>query len=102
MRNSHRKTPTNNPTTAASDVTLATCRNAPGLRVNSAVSNGTPNPIFGPNNSPDAASGVEISSKAIALGKKMSVKSLSDVKETLTSCVTRVSETKTRSGNQKE
>ena len=87
---------------AASPVTFTTPRNAPGLRVNSAVSNGAPRPIFGPNNSPDAASGAEISSNAIALGKKMSRKSLSDVKETLTSWVTSVSETKTRSGSQKE
>ena len=87
---------------AASAVTLTTCRKAPGLRMSSAVSSGAPNPILEPKNSPNAASGVETSSNAIVLGKRMSAKLLSDVKETLTSWVTRVSETKTRSGNQNE
>ena len=86
---------------AASAVTLTSCRKAPGLRMNSAVSNGTPNPILEPKNNPNAASGVETSSNAIVLGRKMPEKLLSDVKETLTSWVTRVSETKTRSGSQK-
>lgn len=87
---------------AASAMTLVTCRKAPGLRMSSAVSNGAPNPILEPKNNPKAASGVETSSNAIVLGKKMSAKLSSVVKETATSWVTRVSETRTSSGNQKE
>lgn len=86
----------------ANAVALMSCRKAPGLRASSAVSNGAPNPILEPNSSPNAASGAETSSNAIALGKKISAKLLSDVNATVTSWVTRVSETKTRSGNQKE
>lgn len=87
---------------AACAVTFATRRKTPGLRMTSEVSNGTPNPILAPRNSPSAASGVETSSNAIALGKKIPAKLLSAVKETLISCVTTVSETRMRSGNQKE
>ena len=81
---------------------LATCLKAPGRRMSSAVSNGAPKPILRPRDNPNAASGVETSSTAIVLGKKTSAKLLFDVKATLTSWVTRVSETKMRSGNQKE
>ena len=59
---------------AASTVTLATCRKAPGLRFSSAVSSGAPKPILEPKDNPNAASGVETSSNAIVLGKTISVK----------------------------
>ncbi len=87
---------------AASAVTLAISRKVPGLRMSSAVSNGAPNPILEPSDSPNAASGVETSSTAIVLGKKISAKLRSDVKATVISWLTSVAETNTRSGNQKE
>ena len=82
-------------------MTLTTCREAPGLRMISAESNGAPKPTLEPKDNPNAASGVETSSNTIVLGKTISAKLLSDVKATLTSWLTIVSETKTRNGNQK-
>lgn len=86
----------------ASAVTLAISRMALGLRLSRAVSNGAPNPILEPSDKPNAASGVETSSNAIVLGRRISARLSSDVKATEINWVISVAETKTTSGNQKE